>query len=118
MPDMWSIPANRRSISAIGIKALSTAFKPSDRLKEPPNRPAQRPNRDFCATARTSGTDTEEGTKMKKLGFATIIASGLTAAVLGFAGPAQADIVHHDWVHDIQQEVTVPQVDTTVMQSR
>ena len=30
---------------------------------------------------------------MKKLGFATIIASGLTAAVLGFAGPANADIV-------------------------
>jgi hypothetical protein len=29
---------------------------------------------------------------MKKFGFATIIASGLTAAVLGLAGPAQADI--------------------------
>lgn len=35
----------------------------------------------------------EEGSKMKKFGFATLIASGLTAAVLGFAGPAQADIV-------------------------
>jgi hypothetical protein len=31
--------------------------------------------------------------KMKKFGFATLIAGGLTAAVLGFAGPAQADIV-------------------------
>jgi hypothetical protein len=30
---------------------------------------------------------------MKKFGFATLIASGLTAAVLGFADPAQADIV-------------------------
>jgi hypothetical protein len=30
---------------------------------------------------------------MKKFGFATLIASGLTAAVLGFAGPAQADNV-------------------------
>jgi hypothetical protein len=30
---------------------------------------------------------------MKKFGIATLIASGLTAAVLGFAGPAQADIV-------------------------
>ena len=30
---------------------------------------------------------------MKKFGFATLVASGLTAAVLGFAGPAQADIV-------------------------
>jgi hypothetical protein len=29
--------------------------------------------------------------KMKKFGFATLIAGGLTAAVLGFAGPAQAD---------------------------
>ena len=30
---------------------------------------------------------------MKKFGPATLIASSLTAAVLGFAGPAQADIV-------------------------
>jgi len=35
----------------------------------------------------------KEGIKMKKFGTATLIASGLTAAVLGFAGPAQADIV-------------------------
>jgi hypothetical protein len=55
---------------------------------------------------------------MKKFGFATIIASGLTAAVLGLAGPAQADIGHHDWVNDIQPQVSVPQVDTSVQQSR
>lgn len=55
---------------------------------------------------------------MKKFGFATIIASGLTAAVLGLAGPAQADIGHHDWVHDIQPTVIVPQVDTSVQHSR
>jgi hypothetical protein len=30
---------------------------------------------------------------MKKLGFATVIASGVIASVLGLAGPAQADIV-------------------------
>ena len=42
---------------------------------------------------------------MKKIGFATVIASGLTAAVLGLAGPASADIGHHDWVNDIQQTV-------------
>jgi hypothetical protein len=30
---------------------------------------------------------------MNNFGFATLIASGLTAAVLGFAGPAQADIL-------------------------
>ena len=29
---------------------------------------------------------------MKKFGFATIVASGLAAAILGFAGPAQADM--------------------------
>jgi hypothetical protein len=33
----------------------------------------------------------EEGIKMKKMGFATLIASGLTAAVFGFAAPAQAE---------------------------
>ena len=55
---------------------------------------------------------------MKKFGFATIIASGLAAAVLGLAGPAQADIGHHDWVNDIQQQVSVPQVNTGVHQSR
>jgi hypothetical protein len=55
---------------------------------------------------------------MKKFRFATIIASGLTAAVLGLAGPAQADVGHHDWVHEIQPTVSVPQVDTSVHQSR
>jgi hypothetical protein len=73
---------------------------------------------------------------MKKFGFATIAASGLAAAVLGFAGPAQAatfedapavlasaieipaGIDHHQWIHDIQPNVNVPQVDTSVRQSR
>lgn len=55
---------------------------------------------------------------MKKLGFATVIASGLTAAVIGLAGPASADIGHHDWVHEIQPTVNVPQVNTSVQQSR
>ena len=50
---------------------------------------------------------------MKKFGFASIAATGLAAAVLGFAAPAQADIGHHDWVQDIQQQVNVPQVDMT-----
>jgi hypothetical protein len=55
---------------------------------------------------------------MKKFGFATIIASGLAAGVLGLAGPAQADTGHHDWIDTIGQHVTVPQVDNTVHQSR
>ena len=69
---------------------------------------------------------------MKKFGFATIAATGLAAAVLGFAAPAQAatgvdapavlasaieipaGIDHHQWIHDIQPKVNVPQVDTSV----
>jgi hypothetical protein len=35
----------------------------------------------------------KEGLDMKKFRIATLIASGLTAALLGLAGPAQADIV-------------------------
>ena len=48
---------------------------------------------------------------MKKFGFATIAASGLAAAIIGLAGPAQADSIHHDWIYDIQPQVTVPHVD-------
>ena len=55
---------------------------------------------------------------MKKFGFASIAATGLAAAILGFAAPAEATIVHHDWVHDIQPTVNVPQVDMSVQQSR
>jgi hypothetical protein len=61
---------------------------------------------------------------MKKFGFAAMIASGLTAAVLGFAAPSQAaagfstDVGHHDWVNILQPQVNVPHVDTTVQQSR
>ncbi len=54
---------------------------------------------------------------MKKFGLAGIVASGLAAAVLGFAGPAQADAGHHDWVYVIQPQVSVPHVDTSVHQS-
>jgi hypothetical protein len=54
---------------------------------------------------------------MKKFGFATVIASGLAAALLGLAGPAQADIGHHDWVNNTGPHVSVPQVDTSVHQS-
>jgi hypothetical protein len=73
---------------------------------------------------------------MKNFGFATIAASGLAAAILGLAAPAQAatgvdvpaaplaeivvpaGIDHHQWIHDIQPKVRVPQVDTSVHQSR
>jgi hypothetical protein len=68
---------------------------------------------------------------MKKLGFATIAATGLAAAVLGLAVPAQAttlatapittistDLDHHGWIQDIHPRATAPQVDTTVRGGR
>lgn len=79
---------------------------------------------------------------MKKFGFASVLAGGLAAAVLGLAAPAQADsttdatsavpaasamailqvaptgIDHHGWLYDIQPRAHAPQVDTTVHQSR
>jgi hypothetical protein len=42
------------------------------------------------ATARNKTKQEEEGTKMKKFGFATILAGGLAAAVIGLASPAEA----------------------------
>ena len=54
---------------------------------------------------------------MKKFGFASIVASGLAAAVLGLAAPAQAGLAHNIWVnHHYGQSVTVPHVDTSVHQ--
>ena len=55
---------------------------------------------------------------MNKLGFAAVVASGLTAAIVGLAGPAQAGVDHHDWLDQIGPHVTVPHVDTSVRQSR
>ena len=62
--------------------------------------------------------DKEESSEMKKFGFATIVASGLAAAVLGLAGPAQADIGHHQWVQDIQQRASTGPVTSTVGNGR
>lgn len=73
---------------------------------------------------------------MKKFGFATVAASGLVAAVIGLAAPAQAGVStdaapaalsasqiatgidHHVWLDQITPDVNVPRVDTTVHQSR
>jgi len=68
---------------------------------------------------------------MKKFGFATIIASGLVVGALGLAAPAiqavaspvssttiSADSEHHVWLDQIRPNVNVPQVDTSVHQSR
>ena len=55
---------------------------------------------------------------MKKFGFASIVASGLAAAVLGLAAPAQADLGHNTWVKQFGPSGTVPQVDSSVHQGR
>jgi hypothetical protein len=69
---------------------------------------------------------------MKKIGFATVAATGLVATILGLAAPAQAasasdapavlhaatetkiGIDHLNWLDDIRPTVNVPNVDTTV----
>jgi hypothetical protein len=58
---------------------------------------------------------------MKKFTIAGITgfaATGLAAAIVGLAAPAQADVIHHQWINDIQPTVNVPMVDTSVHQSR
>lgn len=55
---------------------------------------------------------------MKKFGFASVIATGFAAALLGLAGPANADSTHYDWVHDIQQQATVGAVTSIVGNGR
>jgi hypothetical protein len=94
-----SIPASRRSISASGINPLTWSVEAVRGFGKSPQ-------------------ETEEGTEMKKFGFASIAAAGLFAGVIGFAAPAQADLIHHSWIHEIQPTVSVPQVDTTPQQSR
>lgn len=54
-----------------------------------------------------------------KAGFTAAIASGLLAAVLGLAGPAQADVGHNTWINQMGQgPAGPPHVDTSVHQSR
>lgn len=55
---------------------------------------------------------------MRKFGIASAIATGFAAALIGLAGSASADIGHHDWVRDIQQQATVGSVTSTVGNGR
>jgi anti-sigma factor RsiW len=56
---------------------------------------------------------------MKKIAFASIVAAGFAAAVLGLASPAQADLGHNIWANNQNgHSVTAAQVDTPVHQSR
>lgn len=57
---------------------------------------------------------------MSKFGFATIaatMATGFAAALIGLAAPANADMTHHDWIQDIQQQATT-EVASTVGNGR
>jgi len=78
----------------------------------------------------------EEASSMKKIGLVGIVAGALSAAVIGFAGPAQADGIEYlsnghgshgyydygygrdhrnnPWLNQIYPTVKVPHVDTSV----
>ena len=58
---------------------------------------------------------------MKKLGFTTItaaIATGFAAALFGLAAPAAADVTHHQWIQDIQQQGNVGSATSTIGNGR
>jgi hypothetical protein len=55
---------------------------------------------------------------MKKFGFASVIATGFAAAILGLAAPANAGIDHQQWVNDIQQQAQVGSATSTVGNGR
>ncbi|WP_458318764.1 hypothetical protein [Mycolicibacterium brisbanense] len=100
------IAANRRSISASGIKPLSTALRQSDRRGTPQTGgPTSEPRHH-----RHGSNSEEKGFEMKKFGFASAIVAGFATAVFGLAAPAQADVTHNQWVHDIQHQATVGSV--------
>lgn len=55
---------------------------------------------------------------MKNTTITSVIAAGFAAAVLGLAGTANADVTHHDWIQDIQQQASVGAVTSTVGNGR
>lgn len=59
---------------------------------------------------------------MKKLstsaGITAAVAAGFAAALFGFAAPAAADITHHQWIQDIQQQGNVGSATSTVGNGR
>lgn len=55
---------------------------------------------------------------MNKFGFTGVIATAFAAMVVGLAAPAQADIAHHEWVHDNQQRATTGAVTSIVGNGR
>ncbi|WP_170064254.1 hypothetical protein [Mycobacterium aquaticum] len=100
------IAANHRSISASGIKPLTIALWQSDRRETPQTGgPTSEPRHH-----RHGSNSEQKGFAMKKFGFASAIVAGFATAVFGLAAPAQADVTHNQWVHDIQHQATVGSV--------
>ena len=53
---------------------------------------------------------------MKKFQFATVasfVATGFAAALFGLAAPASVDVIHHQWIHDNQQQANVGSAQST-----
>jgi len=111
----------------MGINTLTCVFYQLDRRKGTIiHRPTQPLNRDFAPRREHNRRQKEEGTAMNKFGFAAVAASGIAAAMLGLAAPAQAatavdtpisvasainiptDLGHNAWVVDIQPQVNAP----------
>lgn len=41
---------------------------------------------------------------MTRYGITTAVATGFAGLLIGLAAPAQADLDHHDWVREMQQQ--------------
>ena len=95
---------------------LSIVFYPTDRDRGFLETVGQHSNRDALPPRLEHISNNEKGLTMKKFGFASVVATGFIAAIIGLAAPAQADLGHHDWVNQINggSSVVVPQVDTNV----
>jgi spermidine/putrescine-binding protein len=55
---------------------------------------------------------------MKKSAITTAIAAGFAAALFGLAAPANADLDHHSWLNDVQQQAVVGSATSTVGNGR
>ena len=84
-----AITANRRSITATGIKPLTCRFKIRPDKKHGSPAP-ERPNPGTGSRVRSAQLKKKKAPKMKKFGLATIVAGGMAASILGLAAPAAA----------------------------
>lgn len=57
-------------------------------------------------------------TKFGITSITTALAAGFAAALFGMAAPASADVTHHQWVQDIQQQGNVGSAQSTIGNGR